>query len=909
MPEADEVAIFGAMPSIVPGYEYDVFISYRHKDNRSVSGVSGHGQSSQSNNGWVTDFVNDLTKELESTFKEDISIYFDSNPIDGLLETHNVDKSLEGKLKALVFIPVLSQIYCDPRSFAWQHEFCAFNKISLTEGIGRDIKLRNGNVASRVLPITIHNLDPEDQELIRTELQSKLRPIDFIFRSPGVNRPLRPDDKRQDNANNLFYRDQINKVANAIKEIITAIKYPGRTSDAYFDGSAEEHTEKSISEVENKSEQSTLEKSLAVLPFVSLSQDPSQEYFADGITENILIQLSGLPQLRVISRTSVMRYKKTTKSAPEIAVELGVKFILEGSAQAHGNKVRITVQLIDAIKDQPVWSKVFVESMDDIFAIQSSVAEVVAKELKSSINPQENEKLKEVPTKNLEAYDLFLKGRHAFNQWSVDGYRTASDYFKRAIEKDPEFKLAYSYLASSYSARMSWNGDLSPDEALRNIEVYLNEAWQRGPSDNDFLTKAFVEFFISKDFASSEKLLLQAIELNPNNATVLYTYSYLLDMMGRFDEALQLVDRAKMIDPLTVAYFNYQTICLYLLNRYEDVLSTLNEALQLYPTVVRLYDFLGRIYLTMGRYEDAIEAIFSGLRSSKIRPPSMVAYLASAYAGLGNEVKAKELLQELIKRSEANEKGVNVYVVHIFTALSDMAEAKKWLAKAKKTNDIDLIWWEVDPLLLKLRTYVEHEAENSVSADFIEAEKQIIQLLEQRMPQLQYHNINHIYDVLNAAMVIAKHEQLPEDEMKLLRLAALYHDAGFIHSPKNHEEKGAEMAREMLPEFGLSTDQINMIGNMILATRIPQSPGTPLEKILCDADLDYLGREDFYEIGGRLLEELKDQGVVETEREWNLVQKTFLESHRFHTAYSKANRENVKKERLQEIGAKLKSRS
>lgn len=894
------------MPSIIPGYEYDIFISYRHKDNRSSSVSSQQGNDSTSNKGWVTNFVEDLSKELESTFKEDVSIYFDSNPIDGLLETHHVDKSLEGKLNTVIFIPILSQIYCDPRSFAWQNEFCSFNKLALGDTLGRDIKLRNGNVASRILPVMIHNLDPEDRGLIESEMQSKLRSIDFIFRSPGVNRPLRPDDKRQDNANSLFYRDQVNKVANAIKEIITAIKYPGRTSDAYFDGSTEAPDEELVAaESKTKSEQDLIEKSLAVLPFVSLSHDPSQEYFADGITENILIQLSGLPQLRVISRTSIMRYKKTTKTAPEIADELGVKYILEGSAQSHANKVRITVQLIDAVKDQPVWSKVFVESMDDIFTIQSNVAEVVAKELKSSLNPKENEKLKEVPTKNLEAYDLFLKGRHAFNQWSVDGYRTATEYFKRAIEKDPEFQQAYSYLASSYSARMSWNGDLTPDEALKNIEIYLQEAWRRGPTDNDYLTKAFVEFFITKDFSSSEQHLIKALELNPNNSMVLYTYSYLLNMMGRFEEALSLVERAKKIDPLTVAYFNYQTISLYLLGRSTEVLSTINEALQLYPTVVRLYDFLGRIYLTAGRYEDAIEAISSGLRSSKIRPPSMVAYLAAAYAGLNRHDKAKELLNELITRSESKEKGVHIYIVHVYNALQDLPSAKTWLAKAKKTNDIDLIWWGVDPLLKNLREQLAND-QSASGADFEGAENHITTLLQSKMPPLQYHNLDHIYDVLNASLIIAESENISEEERKLLRLAALYHDAGFIHSPKNHEEKGAAMAREFLPEYGFSEEQITAICQMIVATRIPQSPNHLLDKILCDADLDYLGRDDFYEIGGRLLEELKAQGVVETEREWNLVQKTFLESHRYHTRFSKENREAKKLQHIQEIMAKFK---
>ena len=499
--------------------------------------------------------------------------------------------------------------------------------------LARDIKLRDGNVASRILPVAIHQLDIDDLSLIENELQSKLRPIDFIFRSPGVNRPLMPDDSRQGNTQSLSYRDQINKVANAIKQIVQAIKYPGRATEVYFPASEIADEPAPPKEVKSASQNGLLEKSIAVLPFVNLSYDQTQEYFADGITENIVIQLAALSQLRVISRTSVMRYKKTTKSAPEIAGELGVKFILEGSAQAHGNKVRINVQLVDAIRDQHVWSKVFVESMDDIFAIQSNVAEVVASELNSSINPKQTEKLKEIPTKSLEAYDLFLKGRHAFNQWGVSGYRAASEYYKQAIAKDPDFQQAYSALASSYSARMSWNGDLSPDEAEKYIQLYLDEAWRRGPSDNDYLTKAFVQFFIKKDFDSAEKLLRKAIDLSPNNSTVLYTYSYLLNMMGRFDEAIQFVNKAKAIDPLTVAYFNYETISLYLLGRYEEAINVLKEALQLYPSVLRLYDYLGRTYLTMGKYEEAVEAILSGLRSSRIRPPSMIAYLAGAYAG------------------------------------------------------------------------------------------------------------------------------------------------------------------------------------------------------------------------------------------------------------------------------------
>ncbi len=203
------------MASIVNGFEYDIFISYRHNDNLD---------------GWVTDFVQNLENELRGTLKDSLTIYFDKNPHDGLLETHNVDKSLEGKLKCLIFIPIISQTYCDTKSFAWQHEFVAFNKLAKEDPFGRDIKLSNGNVAGRILPIKIHDLDAEDKSLIEKEIGGALRSIEFIYKEAGVNRPLKPTDSKTDNQNKTDYRNQVNKVANAIKEIISAIKNPNQAT-------------------------------------------------------------------------------------------------------------------------------------------------------------------------------------------------------------------------------------------------------------------------------------------------------------------------------------------------------------------------------------------------------------------------------------------------------------------------------------------------------------------------------------------------------------------------------------------------------------------------------------------------------------------------------------------------------
>ncbi len=198
------------MASILPGFEYDIFISYRQNDNKY--------------DGWVTEFVNNLNKELEATLKDKVNVYFDANPHDGLLETHSVNHSLESKLKCLIFIPILSKTYCDPKGFAWNHEFLAFIDLAKQDQFGLNIRLASGNVSSRILPVRIHDLDPEDVKLAELHL-GVIRSVDFIYHSPGVNRSLRPwDDDVIKNTKQPFYRDQINKVANAIDEILRGMK-------------------------------------------------------------------------------------------------------------------------------------------------------------------------------------------------------------------------------------------------------------------------------------------------------------------------------------------------------------------------------------------------------------------------------------------------------------------------------------------------------------------------------------------------------------------------------------------------------------------------------------------------------------------------------------------------------------
>lgn len=214
----DESALQNQAPmksSIMPNYEYDIFVSYRHNDNKY--------------DGWVTEFVEKLKQELDATLKDKLTIFFDKNPKEGLQETHHVDQSISTKIKSLIFIPIISQTYCDTKSFAWNQEFMVFKNESEQDSLGRTLKLPNGNFASRILPIKIHEIDVDDVRLLETELAGVLRSIDFIYRDAGVNRPLRAvDDEIGTNSAGILYRNQINKLANAIKDIVQGIKMTNR---------------------------------------------------------------------------------------------------------------------------------------------------------------------------------------------------------------------------------------------------------------------------------------------------------------------------------------------------------------------------------------------------------------------------------------------------------------------------------------------------------------------------------------------------------------------------------------------------------------------------------------------------------------------------------------------------------
>jgi TolB-like protein len=562
------------MSSLIQGYEYDIFISYRHNDNRS---------------GWVTEFVNAVEEELATTIKEPLSIYFDKNPYDGLLETHNVDKSLEGKLRCLIFIPIISQTYCDPKSFAWQHEFLAFIKLVKGDQFGHDIKLSNGNVASRILPIKIHDIDSEDKSIIENELGYALRPIEFIYKEAGVNRPLRSNEENPiKNQNQTVYRNQVNKVANAVKEIITAIKNPvttsTRTTTNYL-GTIKPIRNKKVlissfsllllitisyffyqQRSTHNEQQIQLDKSIAVLPFADMSPNKDQEYLGDGIAEEIINALVKVNELKVIGRTSSFQFKGEKVDLREVGAKLQVATVLEGSVRKSGKKIRITAQLIKVEDGTHIWSEQYDRELKDVFVIQDEIATKISQKLALSLNINIRHFI--IPTTNMEAYEMTLKG-NLFIRQGPTGVEKAREYYQKAVALDSN----YSEAQIGYAATHIFTG--SPDEMIQSIEkikklnpdpVILTELmltyfmWREGNWDkckelyeNSVsagyplgITHAYYEAAIGKNMNKAIRTLEKVVERDPlfldglRNLVMFYLNS------GEFDKAHKNID--KMIE-------------------------------------------------------------------------------------------------------------------------------------------------------------------------------------------------------------------------------------------------------------------------------------------------------------------------------------------------------------------------
>jgi TolB-like protein len=645
------------MASLIPGYEYDIFISYRQKDNKGDR--------------WVSEFVDALQNELESTFKEEISVYFDINPQDGLLETHDVDESLKQKIKCLIFIPIISRTYCDPKSFAWENEFKAFVKLASQDRFGLKVKLPDGNIANRVLPVSIYDLDNADIKECESVLGGMLRGVEFIYKEPGVNRPLTPDDDENKNLNKTKYRNQINKVANSVKELIRGIQEPGPKYESAETIVTEHKTEKRkrprrkiaasaaiLTAIliifililyplikPSAGGSSVVDKSIAVLPFANLSNDPEQEYFTDGMVDEIIDRLFKIGDLKVISRTTSMSYKNTTLSLRDIARELNVSAILEGSVRKMGNNVRITVQLIDAGSDAHLWSEVYDRDISDIFAIQSEVAQSVAKELKAVIKPEEKNLIEKIPSENLEAYDYYLLGVHLRGQRTPESLWKAKTMFERAIEADPGFARAYTGLAHCYGT-LAFYANLRPAEAYPpSVELACKALEHDSLLADAYNVIGMADLLYYFDFTAAERNYKSALELAPNNPDVYKSFAEMSFFKGEFSEAVEWDQRAMAIDPAYSTRDGLYGVHLYFAGQKDSAIPLLTKMAEKNP-VCQFY--LGVIYLHEGEFEKSIDVLEKTLSSFS---PISITQLGLAYSRSGALNETRRLLDTLLERN------------------------------------------------------------------------------------------------------------------------------------------------------------------------------------------------------------------------------------------------------------------
>jgi TolB-like protein/cytochrome c-type biogenesis protein CcmH/NrfG len=608
------------MASLIPGYEYDIFISYRQKDNKGDK--------------WVSEFVEALKTELESTFKEEISVYFDINPHDGLLETHDVDASLKDKLKCLVFIPIISRTYCDPKSFAWEHEFKAFVEQASQDQFGLKVKLPNGNVASRVLPVRIHDLDTDDMKLCESVLGGFLRGVEFIYKESGFNRPIKPDDDEKINLNKTKYRNQVAKVALAIRDIIQTIEHPGQKTEGILKEVVYVKPEKTknfkpktivtsviilalillgyflIPTLTKPKEQ--IEKSIAVLPFINDSPSDSNQYFINGFMEDVLNHLQTIRDLHPISRTSAEKYRKTTKSIPEIAKELSVNYIIEGDMQRYGNSIRISVNLFKAIKKEiKLWGKTYekkINTATDIFSLQSQIAQSIATELEAVITPQEKLLIEKTQTSNLSAYENCILGLNYVGKLTNEDFDIALNYFEKAIEIDPDYADAYLGIAQVWMWRV-YNSFSTPDESIPIVKSNLTKAFKLDSTSSEaYSVLSEIQMFFDGDFKSAEESIEKAISVNPNNADAHMRYGNLLGILGHLKEALVEYELSLKLDPMNKGIKTYYGMVLYYDGRYNEAIKVFQEVLKTDPGNAIVLDGLPLALHAVGRYSEELEA-------------------------------------------------------------------------------------------------------------------------------------------------------------------------------------------------------------------------------------------------------------------------------------------------------------
>jgi serine/threonine protein kinase/Tfp pilus assembly protein PilF len=435
-------------------------------------------------------------------------------------------------------------------------------------------------------------------------------------------------------------------------------------------------------------ERTTAINSIAVLPFENLTGEEEQEFFVDGATEELIGQLAQISALRVISRRSVMQYKGVDKPLPEIARELNVDAVVEGTVYQTGESVRIKVQLIDALpEERNLWTRTYDQTKTDVLMMYKEMARTIANKTGVKLIQQEATNLASTHRVNPEAYEAYLKGRYYQQQWTLDATKHAIGYFQQAIRLDPNYAVAYAGLAEAY-AWPEIDAPKAKEAALKALEIDANLGEAHA-------SLAIIHFAVDWDWISADREFKRTLELNPNDANVLHWYSHFLMVMGKTQESIAAAHRAQEIDPLSPT-MNGSIGEIYLhARKYDLAIKWLKKAIELDPDWITAYSFLGRTYLYKGMYEDAIATIQKrDYVSSRL--------LGYAYAVAGRRTEAQEILGQCL--GQPKKCPISQYMIAlIYGELGEMDMAFKWLEKAYEDRFLWMVFNGVEPALDPLR--------------------------------------------------------------------------------------------------------------------------------------------------------------------------------------------------------------
>jgi TolB-like protein/DNA-binding winged helix-turn-helix (wHTH) protein/Flp pilus assembly protein TadD len=445
-------------------------------------------------------------------------------------------------------------------------------------------------------------------------------------------------------------------------------------------------------------------RSVAVLPMQNLSNDPEQEYFVDGMTDELITDLAQLHDLKVVSKTSIMQYKGTRKPLPQIGRELGVDAVVEGSVLRSGDRVRITAQLIRTATDRHIWAAAYDGDLKDVLSLQARVAEEITDQVKLSLSAEETGRLRRSRAVNPGAFDLYLHGRYALSQRNLQAFRQAIEYFNQAIEKDPEFALAYSGLADCHTLLTLYGDGVGN---MAEAETAAQKALQLDSTLADAHTSlAAVKVLYDWDWQGAEQEFRRAIELNPNFARAHHWYgNLLLGPEGRHEEAIAELERARELDPLSLIINADVGFGYYLAGRYEPALQAYREVLAVNPNFIPVHFYLGKYYRQVGQYDLWLQESVENNRLSGV--PDRGQSLQRLYAEGGFRATMEEMAKPAEAGSLARPKPFRIdscTSAEANAALGRNAVALNALEDCYRWSEPALIYLKVDPVWTNLHS-------------------------------------------------------------------------------------------------------------------------------------------------------------------------------------------------------------